>query len=157
MEIRLATLDDLDALCDLGGDVQEGHLAARPDVFKPHVVTPEMRAEYAASIADENEFLYIGEVNGEAIGYILAQIIRRPETSYTYELNYLYIDQMSVGARHRSAGYGEQLMQRVFDLAKELGFSRVGLNVWAFNERAIAFYKRQGFAVRDLRMEAIIE
>jgi ribosomal protein S18 acetylase RimI-like enzyme len=157
MEIRRGTHEDARLLCDLAEAVQEGHLAARPDFFKPHVVTPEMIAEFEAQLADTNTVVYIGEVGGEAIGYIVAQVMRRPESSYTYGLQYLYIDTMSVNAEHRSSGCGEQLMQTIFDLAKSLGMAKVILNVWAFNERAIAFYRRQGFKVRDLRMEADLE
>lgn len=157
MKIRRATIDDAELLCDLAGAVQEGHLAARPDIFKPHVVTPQMITEYEAQLADANTYMYIGEADGESIGYILAQHIQRPENSYTYAMQFLHIDQMSVNLEHRSMGYGERLMQHVFELAKSLGIRTVTLNVWAFNERAAAFYERQGFAIRDMRMEAIVE
>lgn len=157
MEIRRGTHEDARLLCDLAEALQEGHLAARPDFFKPHVVTPEMIAEYEAQLADADTVLYVGEVGGEAIGYILAQVKQRPESSYTYGIQYMYIAEMSVNPEFRGSGCGEQLMQTVFDLAKSLGIAKVILNVWAFNERAIAFYKRQGFTVRDLRMEADLE
>jgi ribosomal protein S18 acetylase RimI-like enzyme len=157
LEIRQATLQDAKLLCDLSGDVQEGHVAARPDYFKPHIVTTEMIAEYEAHLADPNTYIFLGEVHGEAIGYILVQIVQRPENSYMYGIQYLYIDEMGVSKAYRSAGYGELLIRQAFDLAKSLGITRVILNVWAFNERAIAFYSRQGFVFRDIRMEAIVD
>ena len=157
LQIRRATRDDIPALCELSGAIQEGHREAHPDYFKPHEVTPMMIAEYEAQLADANTSVYIGEVDGTVVGHIIAQIIDRPENSYMYAVRYLYVAEMGVFKQHRSAGYGEQLMRKAFDLAKSLGISRVILNVWAFNERAIAFYKRQGFAVRDMRMEAIVE
>ena len=155
--IRRGTYDDARLLCDLAGAVQESHLAARPNFFKPHVVTPEMVAEFQEHFTDEQTVVYIGEVDGEAVGYVVAQVMQRPESSYTYGIHYMYIDQMSVNAEHRSSGYGEQLMHTVFDLAKSMGIHKVVLNVWAFNERAIAFYERQGFKARDIRMEANLE
>src|SRR5262249_32594419 len=94
-----------------------------------------------------------GEVDGEAIGYALAQVIERAENPYSYATRYLLVDQLSVNAEHRSQGYGELLMKAVFDLSKSLGITTVLLGVWAFNERAAAFYERQGFKPRDARME----
>lgn len=157
LHIRRATLDDIPALCDLSGAIQEGHREAHPDYFKPHEVTPMMIAEYEAQLADVNTYVYIGEVNGKVVGHIIAQIIDRPENSYQYAVRYLYVAETGVFKQHRSAGYGEQLMQQVFDQAKSLGIGRVLLNVWAFNERAIAFYTRQGFKTRDMRMEVVLE
>jgi ribosomal protein S18 acetylase RimI-like enzyme len=157
LHIRRATRDDIPVLCDLSGAIQEGHREAHPDYFKPHEVTPMMIAEYEAQLVDANTYVYIGEVDGTVVGHIIAQIIDRPENSYMYAVRYLYVAEMGVFKAYRSAGYGEQLMQHVFELAKSLGMSRVILNVWAFNERAIAFYKRQGFAFRDMRMEVVLE
>jgi ribosomal protein S18 acetylase RimI-like enzyme len=157
LQIRRGKPGDEKLLCNLAEAVQEIHLVARPDFFKPHTVTPEMMDEYKAQLTDVNTHVYIGEVNGEAIGYILAQFINRPENLYTYGKQFLHIDQMSVNPEHRSVGSGEQLMQQVFDLARSLGVQTVTLNVWAFNQRAIAFYERQGFTVRNMRMEAHLE
>lgn len=157
VKIRRGTVGDARLLCDLVGAVQELHLAARPDFFKPYVVTPEMVNAFKVQLTDVNTYVYIGEVNGEAIGYILAQLVNRPENPYIYERQYLHIDQMAVNPEYRSKGYGERLMQQVFDLARSLGVQTVTLNVWVFNQRAIAFYERQGFTVRDMRMEAHLE
>lgn len=157
LHIRRATLDDIPALCDLSGAIQEGHRAAHPAYFKPHEVTPMMIAEYEEQLADANTCVYIGEKDGMVVGHIIAQIVERPENSYQYAVRYLYVAEMGVFKAHRSAGYGEQLMQQTLELAKSLGLNRVILNVWAFNERAIAFYTGQGFTVRDMRMEAILD
>jgi ribosomal protein S18 acetylase RimI-like enzyme len=157
LKIRRATRDDIPVLCDLSGAIQEGHREAHPDYFKPHESTPQMIEEYQAHLADANTYVYIGEVDGKVVGHIIGQVIDKPENSYMYAVRYLYVAEMGVSTEHRSAGYGEQLMQQVFELAKSLNIRRVILNVWAFNERAIAFYKRQGFKVRDMRMEAIVD
>jgi shikimate dehydrogenase len=92
-----------------------------------------------------------------AVGYVFTQVIERPENPYTYAMRYLLVDQISVNADQRSKGYGEALMQVVFEQAKSLGITRVVLGVWAFNQRAIAFYERLGFTPRDIRMEARVE
>jgi GNAT superfamily N-acetyltransferase len=137
--------------------VQQIHVDARSDIFKRHAVSVEMIVDYEARLSDENTYIFIGEVEGEPIGYILAQLVERPENPYTFPIRFILIDQMSVNPKHQSKGYGEQLMQQVFELARAQGINTVLLTVWAFNSRAMAFYERQGFTVRDMRMEAHLE
>lgn len=157
LRIRRATGDDAELLARLVAAVQRIHYEARPDIFKPYALAPELVAEYQARLSNDAVYAFIGEVDSEPVGHILAQVIERADNPYAYAFRALMVDEMSVNAEHRSKGYGETLMDAVFDLAKSLGIQRVLLTVWAFNQRAIAFYERQGFAPRDIRMEAILE
>jgi GNAT superfamily N-acetyltransferase len=157
VKIRRATVEDAELLCRLNASVQHLHVEARPDMFKPHAVTSEMIADYRSRLSDEAVYVFIGEVNNKPFGYILAQLVERPENPYTFRKPFVLVDQMSVNPVHQSKGYGDLMMQRVFDLARSHGIATVLLTVWAFNKRAIAFYERQGFAARDIRMEASVE
>jgi ribosomal protein S18 acetylase RimI-like enzyme len=157
MTIRRGTIEDAELLCWLNAPVQQLHCERRPDFFKPHRVSAEMIADYQTRLSNENIYIYIGEVADEPIGYILAQMTERPDNPYTYPMRLMHIDQMSVNPEHRSKGYGEMLMRRVFELAKSLGVKTVVLTVWAFNSRAVAFYERLGLVARDIRMEVSVE
>ncbi|MCI0663330.1 MAG: GNAT family N-acetyltransferase [Acidobacteria bacterium] len=156
MRIRRATIEDAELLSRLNAPVQQLHWEARPEFFKPHAVTEEMIADFRYRLSNENIYTLIGEVDEYPIGYILAQIIERPENPYTYPMRFVLIDQMSVNPDYRSKGYGDLLIRRVFDLARSLDIDKVFLSVGSFNQRAIAFYERHGFVARDIRMEAIL-
>ena len=153
LNIRRATLEDAELLAQLNGAVQQIHYEARPDFYKPPVVTDELIADFRSRLADDQNYIFIAEIESTPIGYTLTQIVERSDSPYSYATRSLLIDQISVNADQRSHGYGEALMQHAFDLAKSLGITRVLVGVWAFNERAIAFYERQGFKPRDVRME----
>lgn len=157
MQIRRATFEDAELIGRLVKPVHDIHVEASPDFFKPYALTAELIDDFHERLLDESIYCFIGEVDGEAVGYILAQVIERAENPYTYAMRTLLVDQISVNPEQRSHGYGEMLMRAVFELAKSLGIQRVILDVWAFNERAIAFYERQGFVARDIRMEARVE
>jgi GNAT superfamily N-acetyltransferase len=58
----------------------------------------------------------------------------------TLELVRFYVD----GAHH-GRGVATALMQRVYDVARERGATRLWLGVWERNARAIAFYRKMGF------------
>jgi ribosomal protein S18 acetylase RimI-like enzyme len=157
MKIRRATIEDAELLSRLNAPVQQFHCEARPEFFKPHVITEEMIADFRYRLSNENIYILISEVDEYPIGYILAQIFERPENPYTYALRTMLIDQMSVNPEYRSNGYGDLLMRRAFDLARSLDIDKVVLTVGSFNQRAIAFYERHGFVARDIRMEAHLE
>ena len=157
MHIRRATIEDAELIARLVKPVHDIHVQARPDFFKPYALTAELIADFCNQLADESITCLIGEVDGEAVGYVLAQVIERAENPYTYAMRYLLVDQISVNPEVRSKGYGEALMQAVFDLAKSLELPRVMLGVWAFNERAITFYERLGLMALDTRMEVDLD
>lgn len=157
MNIRRAGEADAELIAHLVRHVHDIHFAARPDFFKPYAFTPELIADFRERLADEQVHVLVGEVSDVAVGYILAQVVQHAENPYAYNPRTLLVDQMSVNPEARSKGYGEQLMAAVFDLAVSLEIKDIVLGVWAFNERAIAFYKRQGFTPRDIRMEMHLE
>lgn len=155
--IRRATIKDAELLARLCVPVQQIHYDARPDTFKTPAVTPDLVSDYQFRLTDDDTVCFIGEVEGEAVGSIVVQVVERQDNPYSYASKYLIVDQMSVNPEHRSNGYGESLMDAVFDLARSMQIKKVILNVWAFNQRAIEFYTRQGFAPRDIKMEAEVE
>lgn len=155
--IRRATIHDAELLAQLCVPVQQIHHDGRPDTFKAPAVTAGLIADYEDRLTSKDVVCLIGEVEGEAIGSIVAQVVERSDNPYSYPSKYILVDQMSVNPEHRSKGYGESLMDAVFDLARSMQIKKVILNVWAFNQRAIEFYARQGFAPRDIKMEAEVE
>lgn len=157
MQIRRAAVDDAGLLARLNVPVQQTHAEARPDFFKQPAVTDELIADYRNRLSDERTFAFIGELDGEPVGYILAQLSVHAENPYAYATRVMHVDQMSVNPEQRGRGYGDTLMCHIFDLAKSMGINKVTLSVWTFNQRAISFYERHGFTARNVRMEAFLE
>ena len=157
LHIRQATIDDAESIAQLNCAVHEIHAESRPEIFKPLVPDEELTALTRERLMDSSTYVFIAEVHAEPVGYVLTQVIERAENVFTYAQRHLLIDQMAVDPKYRSRSYGEQLMQRVFELARELNIRRVVLNVWRFNERAVAFYERSGFEMCEVRMEKYID
>jgi ribosomal protein S18 acetylase RimI-like enzyme len=151
--IRQAGVEDAALLARLCLDVHRIHAATRPDYFKPIDSIDVLVHDFRNRLVDSNHLIFIAEREEEAVGYLLAQLMRRPESVYTYAKEVLVVDQMSVLTEHRSKGFGDALMRHALDTARARGYKTILLNVWAFNERAIAFYERHGFTFRDHRME----
>jgi ribosomal protein S18 acetylase RimI-like enzyme len=56
----------------------------------------------------------------------------------------------------RGRGLGERLLREALDASRAFGFSRVELSVRQDNRRAIALYRRLGFAREGLKKRAIL-
>jgi diamine N-acetyltransferase len=144
--IRQATSSDATILTALNLAVHNIHAQAVPNYFKSTTSTDAaIQAAFINHLADENTRIFIAEADGEAVGYILTILRQLEENAYVYAHTRLIVDQMSVNPAYRSKGVGHLLMQKAIELGRELNVDFLGLTVWAFNEEAIAFYKREGF------------
>lgn len=156
MNIRQATSDDAQTLAQLNVHVQQVHADARPEVFKPPIDDAWVEA-IADRIRSLEGTFFIAEIDGEAVGYLYAEHIERPDNVFTYVREYVLIDQMSVNPEYYGTGVADQLMQTVKDWTSAQGIERIVLGVWAFNQRAIRFYEKQGFTHFIHRMELMLE
>jgi ribosomal protein S18 acetylase RimI-like enzyme len=115
-----------------------------PETFPP--------AAAAGLLAPPNHLVFIAEVDSLPLGYAYAEVIHRPENSSHYANDMVYLHHISVRPAHRKRGLGRALMDAVRSAASERGITLVALDVWAFNEEARAFFRRQGFTSYNERL-----
>jgi ribosomal protein S18 acetylase RimI-like enzyme len=151
IRIRKATEQDVDVLRALNADVQALHAAALPWLFKPPGPDSEPW-EVKGLLAQLENLFFIAEVDGDPAGYAYAQIREWPETPFTHRLDMIYLHHLSVRPPHRRHGVGSALIGAVRAAAAETGITLVALDVWAFNDEALAFFRRAGFAAYNERM-----
>jgi len=152
MEIRLATMADVESISALNVDVQNVHAEALPHIFK-HVSEPGFAVPYITELMNApNNYFYIASIDGEDVGYIDARVVRRPENAYMHPWHFVYIDQISVKPAYQRRGCGAALIQATRDLAKAQGISTVALDTWFFNEKAQAFFAHEGFTMFNERL-----
>ncbi len=80
-------------------------------------------------------------VAGQLVGYI--QLVRNREESYEgtdLELKRFYLEFSQHGK-----GIARDMMEKVYDIAKGLGYKKFWLGVWEKNDRALRFYTKNGF------------
>jgi len=143
--IRRARADDVGFLAELltHEDV-EPFLAARR--AKSH---EELAAEVARSDAEPDAFgLFVIEVDGRPAGTV--QFARANERSRIADLRGLAVHPSFRGAK--LADTAARLFQRhLFD---DLGYHRVQMEIYAFNDRALAHAERAGFIREGVRRKA---
>ena len=151
--IRFANPGDRDAVNALRRQVNDLHVAGRPDIFKPGF-GPEIQAYVDLYLRGENGYAAVAEEEGRIAGMVMADYIDRPESPYNLPRRFVHIAEICVDAGCRRRGVGRQLMAFVQQDAREKGFPRIELDVWAFND-ALGFYESIGFTTfrRFLEME----
>ena len=145
VSIRRARPDDVDFLVELvtHEDV-EPFLSARR--AKSH---DELAAEVARSDAEPNAFgLFVIEADGRRAGTM--QFARANERSRIADLRGLAVHPSFRGAK--LADTAARLFQRhLFD---DLRYHRVQMEIYAFNDRALAHAERSGFIREGVRRKA---
>jgi len=152
--VRTANLKDLDQINNLRKQVNDIHVEHRPDIFKPGFCQ-ELQDHAMEMIEAADKEILVCERDGIICGILCAEYIHRKESPYQKEHCFYHIEEIVVDEKYRRQGVGTELMEFAKSEAKRLGMPRVVLDVWAFNDDALAFYERVGMHVfrRWLEME----
>jgi RimJ/RimL family protein N-acetyltransferase len=145
VSIRRAHADDVDFLVEL-----TSHEEVDPFLSARRATTPdEVRAEVARSEAEPERFgRFIVEVDGERAGVMGFRL--ENERSRIAHLAGLAIHPAHRGGRV-SDDAARQLQRH---LIRDLGFHRLQLEIYGFNERAIRHAERAGFTREGVRRKA---
>lgn len=154
MQIRRATLTDINGINKLLYEVHKVHSDKRPDLFKvgSKKYTNE---ELAKIIVDDNRPIFVYVDNDDILGYTFCVFIKNNSNSLTDILT-LYIDDLCVDENARGKKVGTSLYNYVLQFAKDAGCYNVTLNVWACNNSALKFYEKCGLSVQKIGMEKIL-
>ena len=151
MNIRLAREGDIPALVRLLEQVLDLHHAGRPDIFRSHT-KKYSETELQAILQDENTPVFVAD-GGEIFGYAFCILQEKKNDSLFQDRKSLYIDDLCVDEGCRGQGIGKALFAFVKAYADRIGCHSVTLNVWAFNESALNFYRSCGMEPLKYVME----
>jgi [ribosomal protein S18]-alanine N-acetyltransferase len=108
---------------------------------------PEI-AKYIDDWDDNSDFGLIIQSNNEPVGAIWCRLYTEDHKGYGFVDNETPEVSIALKADFRNRGFGTQMMEQTFMLAKENGYKALSLSVDKKN-RAANFYKRMGFKIVD--------
>ena len=155
MNIRFARENELDRVNELRRQVNDLHVAGKPEVFKAGF-SDELRNYVHVIFHDPEQKIVVAEDQGEILGFAVLHHIFKPENPFMYERDFLDIDEFCVDQAHRRHGAASAMIRFITDYAKEQGYHRIELNMWEFNRDALAFYEAAGFTTFRRYMEMMI-
>ncbi|MGN0778190.1 MAG: GNAT family N-acetyltransferase [Aristaeellaceae bacterium] len=153
--VRWATEVDLPRINELRKQVSDLHVQGRPDVF--HGFSQELADRAGELLTREDAGIAVCERDGVIQGFASILYVDKPATAYRHPVHYLHIEEFGVDAACRRQGVGRELMNWLREDAAQKGYTRTELDMWAFNEGALAFYESVGFKVYRKYLEAFTE
>jgi diamine N-acetyltransferase len=100
-----------------------------------------------AEVNNENSQFYFAEVNGELAGYL--KINSGDAQTELKTSNAIEIERIYVLKKYQGQQVGQVLYLKAVKIAEEANADFLWLGVWEKNERAINFYKKNGFLEFD--------
>ena len=156
MAIRTAQEKDIPRLLALLTQVDMVHHGGRPDLFRgPATKYTELELRELLKDGRRPIFVWTDE-NDTVMGYAFCIFQRHIGDHVLTDILTLYIDDLCVDETARGRHIGTQLYEHVLSFAREKGCYNVTLNVWAFNEDALAFYRKRGLRPQKIGMEKIL-
>lgn len=158
MEIKIRRAEKKDAarLCALLETIAQLHHEGRPDIYgaggaKYNINDVEKKTE------NEDEIILVAaDENDEVLGYTMSKIIDVEANGILLGYRKMYIDDVCVDSAFRKHGIGKMLMEATKHEAEKAGCHLAELNVWAFNENAVNFYKSCGMTEQRIYMEYVL-
>ncbi len=127
------------------------------DKEKYNIVTNEYREKYFEKTMQEIEkykgkmFLYVED--DKVLGLIVGMIYNEATSSYDFQAPMRgKITELVVTNKARGKGIGSKLMQKMENYLKSIGCKGIILDVFAYNETAVRFYKKHGYSARLIEM-----
>ena len=120
------------------------HYNNRKDIFKYRTID-ELKEYVFEQLEQGVKFIgYYKE--DELVGY------------YSYEIKnkltkFIWIDELVIKEKYRGQGYGTILMNNAKEIRNKEQASRIELNCWSFNEKAINLYRKLGYTEQRVILE----
>ena len=155
VKVRRAEERDIPRILELLVQVNMVHHNGRPDLFKGPT-TKYTEAGLSAILADPATPVFVGvDESGRVLGHGFC-VMQHSGGQLMEEHDTLDIDDICVDESARGLGVGRALYGHILAYAREKGCYNVTLNVWAFNESALAFYRKRGLKPQKIGMEKIL-
>ena len=150
--IRETTANDYDALCSIIDEVDTLHRDRLPHIFQKPAGPVRDREYILGLLADENTGLFMAEVEGQAAGFVHVLVRDTLPIPVLVPRRRAFVDSLAVKQEFRRRGVGRALMDHAHRWAIAKGAADIDLNVFEFNQPAIAFYQALGYETSTRRM-----
>ncbi|WP_423840445.1 GNAT family N-acetyltransferase [Vibrio mytili] len=142
--IKPARFEDLESLNDLMFDLHDEHHVQSPELFKT-AEEIEQEKSIARYIDNPECLVYVAREAEVIIGFVsghfceLISAVSNPVMMGS-------VDELYVLPAYRKQGVAIALLEKIESTFTDYGVKQMFVEVWDFNQQALALYKREGFA-----------
>ncbi|MEK7070520.1 MAG: GNAT family N-acetyltransferase [Patescibacteria group bacterium] len=146
---KKATIEDVPILQQLNHHVFLDNQQHDDDLVMDWATGENGKNYFTKIVSNPEAFCMIARDGEKAVGYISCQ---EKKLSYRKSKT-LEIDNMGVSPDYRSRGIGATLIERAKEWGRRQGCRRMFVSTYFHSPKAVAFYKRNGFAEIDLGLQ----
>lgn len=150
--IRFAKESELVRVNELRKQVNDLHVEGKSEIFRAGF-NDELRDFIYKIWKDPEQKIVVAELNGVVCGFAVLHHIHRPENPFMLERDFMDVDEFCVDKEYRRQGIATKMMSFIRNYTKEKEIKRLELNMWEFNQDALAFYEAVGFKTYRRYME----
>ena len=155
-QVKRAENQDIPGIMALLLQVDMVHHAIRPDLFKGPA-SKYSAEDLALLLSDDTRPVFVcRDEEGRVLGHCFCVFKQHRDHALLTDVKTLYIDDLCVDENCRGKKIGTMLYDHAVAFARDSGCYNVTLNVWAGNEPALAFYRRQGLKPQKYTLETIL-
>lgn len=148
MEVKKAQLSDADALSEVA---IKAFIPAHRDSCPPQDLQSYMALNFnpknlEEEIKDSNNTYYVLIDKEAIVGYY--KINLNLSSAFISSSDVTYMSRLYVLSEYYDIGLGHKLLAHAIEICKKNKQLGMWLKVWTGNDRAIRFYKKQGFEIR---------
>jgi GNAT superfamily N-acetyltransferase len=147
--IRKAITGDLQTLMDINYASFEANVTYDKYFNMNWFQSDDARECFLEEITEKGNHTIIADVDGKPVGFL----VLRPKRFLYRTVKMIELDILAVIPEYQSKRIGVALMDAAKIWAKEQGYHTIYATPYIKNERAIEFYKREGFSPIDMSLE----
>ncbi|HCN12309.1 MAG TPA: GNAT family N-acetyltransferase [Chryseobacterium sp.] len=147
MDIRKLKISDLEKLHEISIQTfTETFSEANSEEDMQQYISESLNEERLLSELQNNDSeFYFAEEKGKILGYLKLNF--RDAQNESFPNDYIEIERIYVIKEFLEKKVGKILFDKVIERACEINADCIWLGVWEKNERAIAFYEKNGFEI----------
>jgi diamine N-acetyltransferase len=149
IEIQKATISNIDELQKISRDTfyETFVTSTSEENMRLYLENNFSKEQLTNELENSNSEFYFAILENEVIGYLKINF-----SAAQTELNdnsALEVERVYVRNNYHGKGIGQQLLDYAIQIAEQKNMQTVWLGVWENNQRAINFYKKNGFVTFD--------
>lgn len=155
IDILIANEDDAGDIARLSYQVGKMHDDALPDYFRPTPEEEHLRI-IQNMLKDENAVIFKAMDDDKICGFMCLLIQEKSRNGYVHT-KVAYIYNFGIDEAMRSHGVGGKMLKEAESFLQTKGVEAVELSVFMFNQRALAFYEKNGYRTLDVNLQKILK
>ena len=149
--IRSMSLEDCDGVARLFDELDVLHSESLPWLFRRPTPSPRDRAFFESLLETEQSAVLIADV-GEVVGFVHVVLRTSPSFPIFVRQTRGLVESLYVAAAWRRRGFARELLGAAERWALERGAVGIDLNVYEFNDPAMALFTGVGYSTLSRRM-----